>query len=329
MDELPQDILRVAVLADEQERGGFRTVLEDEGIEVVLDGTLELPLPASWNGAEVLLVGMDDEQVDRNKVRGVLQQSPVPVLLNHGGVGRGEIWSRRLIDKLKTLACRAFPQAEIDAAHSTRPELRVVEGTENTADGAYPWVIVLGGSIGGPRALAQFLAALPDNLPVVLLVAQHISGSFQDLLVEQLDRCSNWPVALMGEEQTLEAGQVWMVPAERAVELYDQLGVKRSDHAWGSVHQPDIDALLERVVGKWHQRCGVILFSGLGEDGSRGCSAVSRSGGFVWTQSAESCTIPNLPEAAGRSCPVEFSGTPEELAKQLALRCQSVQPGIN
>lgn len=329
MDESPQDILRVAVLAGEHERGGFRAILEDEGIEIVLDGILELPLPASWNGAEVLLVGMDDAQVDRAKVRGVLQQSPVPVLLNHGGIGQGVIWSRRLIGKLQTLARRAFPGAQVDATSGSRPELRVVDDTAKYAGDPYPWVVVLGGSIGGPRALARFLAALPDNIPVVLLVAQHISESFQDLLVEQLDRCSSWPVALIGEEQTLMAGQVWMVPAERAVEFDDQHRVRRSDRSWDSVHQPDIDALLENVAGKWSQRCGVILFSGLGEDGSRGCSTVLRNGGFVWTQSSESCTISNLPDAAGRSCPIEFSGTPEELAEQLAMRCQLVQASIN
>lgn len=329
MDELPQDNLRVAVLAGEHDRGGFRAVLEDEGIEVVLDGILELPLPASWNGAEVLLVGMDDQQVDRATVRGVLQQSPVPVLLNHGGIGQGEIWSRRLVGKLQTLARRAFPNAQVDAADASRPELRVVDDTARSVSDACPWIVVLGGSIGGPRALARFLTALPDDIPVVLLVAQHISGAFQDLLAEQLDRCSSWPVALMGEEQTMMAGQVWMVPAERAVELDDQFRVKRSDRPWDSVHQPDIDALLEHVAGKWSQRCGVILFSGLGEDGSRGCSAVSQNGGFVWTQSAESCTISNLPDAAGRSCPIEFSGTPEELAEQLVQRCQPAQASIN
>ena len=327
MDETPQDVLRVAVLAGEQERSGFRTLLEDEGLEVVLDGVLELPLPDSWNGAEVLLVGMDDAPDDRKRVRGVLQQSPVPVLVNHGGIGEGDIWSRRLVGKLQTLANRAFPHAEIDTARAARPELRVVDGA--APDASQPWIVVLGGSIGGPRALARFLAALPEGLPLVLLIAQHISESFQDLLAEQLDRCSGWPVALIGDAHTLEAGQAWMVPAERAVELDERSGVKRAEHAWDSVHQPDIDTLLERVAGTWRQRCGVILFSGLGEDGSRGCTAMSRSGGFVWTQSAESCTISNLPEAIGRRCQVEFSGTPEELAAQLSLRCQMPRTLIN
>ncbi|TCK17148.1 chemosensory pili system protein ChpB (putative protein-glutamate methylesterase) [Thiogranum longum] len=329
MDDMPEDVLRVAVLAGEHERGSFRNVLEGEGLEVVLDGALELPLPATWNGADVLLVAMEGEQVDRTKVQGVLQQSPVPVLLNHGGIGASEIWSRRLIDKLHTLARRALPHAWVDAVQDNRPELRVVRDSGTLPDNSSPWLVVLGGSIGGPRALAQFLEALPEQLPVVLLVAQHISESYQDLLAEQLDRCGSWPVALVGDEQTLEAGQVWMVPAESAVELDDQARVIRSGHAWDSIYQPDIDALLEQVAGAWAGRCGVILFSGLGEDGSRGCTTISGVGGFVWTQSAESCTISNLPDAAGRSCRVEFSGTPAQLARQLALRCQPAQPGIN
>ncbi len=329
MNESSQGVLRVAVLAGERERGDFRTILEDEGIEIVLDGRLELPLPASWNGAEVLLVGMDDKQVDRSQVQGVLRQSPVPVLLNHGGVGKGEIWTRRLIGKLRTLARRAFPLAQVDATRNGRPELRVVDDAAAPEHGSGPWVVVLGGSIGGPRALAQFLSALPDDVPVALLVAQHISEDFQDLLVEQLDRCSSWPVALLGDEQTLEAGQVWMMPAERAVEVSDSFRIRRSDRAWDSAHRPDIDGLLERVAAQWGRRCGVILFSGLGEDGSRGCSLVSGHGGFVWTQSAESCTISNLPDAVSRACPVEFSGTPEQLARQLARRCQVISASIN
>jgi chemosensory pili system protein ChpB (putative protein-glutamate methylesterase) len=329
MDDLPQDALRVAVLAGEYERSGFRAVLEEEGLEVVLDGVLELPLPDIWNGAEVLLVGMDGEQVDRSKVRGVLQQSPVPVLLNHGGIGQGEIWNKRLIGKLQMLARRAIPHARLDEKPGSRPELRAVESAAKSVDDSSPWIVVLGGSIGGPKALAKFLESLPPDLPVVLLVAQHISESFQDLLAEQLDRCSSWPVALLGEEQVLEAGQVWLVPAETAIELDDQFRVIRSGRAWETTYQPDIDTLLERVAGEYGPHCGAILFSGLGEDGSRGCSTVYRNGGFVWTQSTESCTISNLPDAAGRSCPVEFSGTPEELAEQLALRCQFAQPGIN
>jgi len=78
-----QDVLRVALLAGECERAEFRALLESEGMEVVLDDGFGLPLPEVLNSAEVLLVDMTDRP-DRYQVQGVLDQSPVPVLLNQG-----------------------------------------------------------------------------------------------------------------------------------------------------------------------------------------------------------------------------------------------------
>jgi chemosensory pili system protein ChpB (putative protein-glutamate methylesterase) len=256
-----------------------------------------------------------------------LQQSPVPVLLNAGGVGSSVIWHRRLVGKLQTLANRAVPNARISMS-PLRPDLQLIRGQQDTGPET-PWLVVLGASIGGPKAVARFLQELPVDLPVTLLLAQHISEAFQDLLVEQLDRCSGWPVALLGDSQPIEPGQVWLVPAECSVDVDEKGALRRSNRSWRSSHRPDIDAVLYTVARKFGGRCGVILFSGLGADGTRGCEAVSRSGGFVWAQSAESCVIPNMPEAARRCCQVELSGSPEELARALVKRCQAGQLSIN
>jgi len=326
MDEIPHAALRVALLAQDCERGELRALLEDEGIEVVVDGRFELPLPENWRGAEVLLVDLDDKP-DRQQVEGVLQQSPVPVLLNAGGVGSSVIWHRRLVGKLQTLANRAVPNSRITAS-PPRPDLQLIQG-QHDAGPETPWLVVLGASIGGPRAVTRFLQALPADLPVTFLVAQHISESFQDLLVEQLDRCSCWPVALLGESQAVESGQVWLVPSECGIEIDEKGVVRRSSRTWRSSHRPDIDAVVHVVARVFGARSGVILFSGLGADGSRGCQAVSRSGGFVWAQSAESCVIPNMPEAARRCCQVEISGSPEELAHALVARSRPGRASIN
>ena len=78
---------------------------------------------------------------------------------------------------------------------------------------------------------------------MTFLLAQHISEPFQDLLVEQLDRCSHWPVALLGETQSIETGQVWVVPPESASKwmagaLFGEPG------GWAPAHRPDIDSVL-------------------------------------------------------------------------------------
>jgi chemosensory pili system protein ChpB (putative protein-glutamate methylesterase) len=326
MDESPQAALRVALMARDCERGEFRALLEDEGIEVVVDRGLELPLPHDWQGAEVLLVDLDDHPA-RRQVETILQHSPLPVLLNAGGAGSSVIWHRRLVGKLQALANRAVPGVGIRTTHA-RPDLQLVQATHDGEPEAH-WLVVLGASIGGPRAVARFFQALPPDLPVTFLLGQHISEALQSLLVEQLDRCSRWPVALLGESQAMEPGQVWLVPSECRIELDENGVARRTGEDWASSQRPDIDALLESVSAVFGGYCGVILFSGLGKDGTGGCKAVSRNGGFVWVQSADSCVISNMPDAARRSCKVELSGSPEELAQALAKRCQPVQVTIN
>jgi len=326
MNEAPQATLRVALLADRVERNEIRVLLENQGIEVVLDGDFGLSLPTVWNEADVLLLGLQD-QLDRERIEDVLRQSPVPVLINRGGIGNSDIWQRRLVGKLRVLAVRGVPNAIIRARRH-QPQFRVVQDNKS-AESETPWLVVLGASIGGPKAVARFLQALPSKLPVTFLLAQHISASFQGLLVEQLDRCSAWPVAMLGEGQNIEPGQVWMVPARNRIEMNAGGTIRRSDRAWESTQRPDINAVLRSTAETFGAQCGAIMFSGLGKDGTQGCASISRCGGFVWAQSSESCVISNMPEAARRSCKVELSGTPEQLAQALTGRCKPERTSIS
>ena len=129
MDEASQSVkLRVALLADDCERGGFRAFLDGAGVAVVMEISPLMPLPNDWNGADVLLVALA-ERMDRARIEQLLQLSPVPVLFNRGGVGSGSIWQRRLMSKLQTLADRALPSAQLSVQRN-HPELRVVAGVE-------------------------------------------------------------------------------------------------------------------------------------------------------------------------------------------------------
>ena len=326
MDKASQPDLRVALLADSCERNAFRILLQQRGLEVVADEAVGVPLPSTWSRADVLLLAGPDT-LDLDQVQQVLEQSPVPVLINRGGIGNSEVWQHRLVSKLRALAVRGVPNRASGTQHS-QPELRVIR--QSHAGGSEePWLVVLGASIGGPKAVARFLRALPDKLPVAFLLAQHISEPFQDLLVEQLGRCSAWPVTMLGEAQNIKAGQVWVVPARNRIEMNAEGTIRRSSRTWESAYQPDINAVLRGAAEAFGSQCGAIMFSGLGKDGTQGCASVSRRGGFVWAQSSDSCVISHLPEAARRSCKVELSGTPEQLAQALAGRCQPERTSIN
>jgi chemosensory pili system protein ChpB (putative protein-glutamate methylesterase) len=326
MDKASQPDLRVALLADGCDRNAFRILLQQRGLEVVADDAVGLPLPSTWSRADVLLLAGPDT-LDLDQVQQVLEQSPVPVLINRGGIANSEVWQHRLVSKLRALAVRGARNRASGIQHS-QPELRVVRQSHAGRSGM-PWLVVLGASIGGPKAVARFLRALPDKLPVAFLLAQHISEPFQELLVEQLDRCSAWPVAMLGEAQNIKAGQVWMVPAGNRIEMNAEGTIRCSSRTWESAYQPDINMVLRGAAEAFGSQCGAIMFSGLGKDGTQGCASVADGGGFVWAQSSESCVIANLPEAARRSCKVELSGTPEQLARALVSRCTPERTSIN
>ena len=65
------------------------------------------------------------------------------------------------------------------------------------------------------------------------------------------------------------------------------------------------------------RRCGVIAFSGMGSDGSAAAAYVIRQGGVIWTQRAESCACPSMPDSLREGGYSSFTGDPRELASAL------------
>ena len=306
----PDVPLRVAVLADAATGGRFRSLLEGQGV-VVVDAAACQQI---GEVADVLLVDVATQDTDP---RAILAWSPVPVLFNEGGVADDEVWHRRLLAKLEWLA-----QA---SGRDAGPVPARRDADAGIADGAPARVVVLGASLGGPRALARFFEALPGGLPVSFLLVQHMAEAFQDMLCGQLERCASYPVAVLEGEQAITAGRAWIVPADARVTFDGQGRAQRLEDGWGPGFRPSIDAVLESAAVNWGGQCGAILFSGAGDDGVGGSAAVVRQGGFVWTQSPESCVMPGLPDAVRRAGHDSFSGSPEELAQELYRHCSAVQ----
>ena len=108
MGEVPQPALRVALLAEENQRSGFRALLQAQGVDLVFDQKLDASLPQEWNGAEVALVSFRSE-TPRSRIDKFLDQLPLPAVLNAGGVGDSEAWNRGLVAKLGLLARGGTP----------------------------------------------------------------------------------------------------------------------------------------------------------------------------------------------------------------------------
>lgn len=82
-------------------------------------------------------------------------------------------------------------------------------------------------------------------------------------------------------------------------------------------YTPSIDMVISDIARRFGNRSGAILFSGMGDDGRIGANEMLQLGGQVWVQSPESCVISSMPDNVRRYCDVQFTGNPEQLARQL------------
>lgn len=157
-------------------------------------------------------------------------------------------------------------------------------------------VVGIGGSTGGPAALARILEHLPRKLPVPVLVAQHLAPSFVAGLVEWLDGVSALAVTTGRQGQALEPGIVYLPPAGSEISLSQPgfLGLAATRDPKG----PTVDVLFESLARVYRSRALAVLLTGMGRDGARGLSSVRASGGTTIAQDEASCVVFGMPKAA-------------------------------
>lgn len=193
-------------------------------------------------------------------------------------------------------------------------------GTQLGAD-----VWVLAASTGGPEAVRAFLAALPPALPLALIWGQHIEPGFEEGLLS--DGRGGWRVHVCSGQARLQVGSVLVAPAAQQLQIHPFGRVTCDDQPWPPPYRPSLDALVARVARIYRQRAGVIVFSGLWDDGAVGCRVMRACGGRVWVQSPESSICPEMPSAALATGLVQHQGSPPELAGALRALCGGDRAG--
>lgn len=178
-------------------------------------------------------------------------------------------------------------------------------------------VWVLGASLGGPQAVRQFLAAISPDLPVTFILAQHIGASHINLLAEQLNRVTPFNVVPGRNGHKLRHHEVILTPADKQLSLTDDGFIALKPSPPAAVYSPSIDLVMSEVARQFGAKAGTIIFSGMGDDGARGCEAIAEHGGVVWAQDIASCVVSSMPDQARKTGKVSYSANPEQLAKHL------------
>ena len=161
-------------------------------------------------------------------------------------------------------------------------------------------IIVVGASTGGTEALREFLEALPEDAPGIVIV-QHMPEHFTAAFSRRLDSLCRVTVKEAEDNDTVIRGRVLIAPGNRHT-LLKRSGaryyVEVKDGPLVCRHRPSVDVLFRsaaRYAGK--NAVGVIM-TGMGDDGARGMKEMHDAGARTIGQDEASCIVFGMPNEA-------------------------------
>jgi two-component system chemotaxis response regulator CheB len=170
----------------------------------------------------------------------------------------------------------------------------------------------------GLADLRTLLAALPPDLPVIVMAVLHRSFDSESHLREILQTDCRLPVMVAVNGATLVRGQVWLGEPSRHLRLAAGAQAELVDDPGRTYGNRTID-LLFHSLARWGggRAIGVIL-SGSLDDGARGLRAIADSGGLAMTVPPSFETGGMAASAAARVKRLDFEGVPRAIAAEIA-----------
>ena len=217
---------------------------------------------------------------------------------NAGSLADTQVHVReQLVEKVKALGAAAGHRATAELPPSDAPSSsRRTRGAAVSRIG----IVAIGTSTGGPNALAEVLPALPGDLPVPVVIVQHMPPVFTAKLAKRLSAQSALDVFEGAEGNVLRAGTAWIAPGDRHMEVA-RVGADVCVHLHEGPKEnscrPAADVLFRSVAEVYGAHVLGVVLTGMGRDGLRGSEHITEAGGRLLAQDEASSVVWGMPGA--------------------------------
>jgi two-component system chemotaxis response regulator CheB len=161
-------------------------------------------------------------------------------------------------------------------------------------------LIAIGSSTGGPDALTAVLTGLPADLPVPLVVTQHMPPVFTRMFAERLDRSTSLTVREAGDGMEVTAGTVYIAPGDKHLMLHRR-GIAVVTQLSGAPPEnscrPAVDVMFRSVAQTYGAAAYAVVLTGMGHDGRNGAQVLRDTGAEVLAQDERSSVVWGMPGA--------------------------------
>jgi two-component system, chemotaxis family, protein-glutamate methylesterase/glutaminase len=138
---------------------------------------------------------------------------------------------------------------------------------------------------------------LPANLQAAVMVVQHMPVGFTRSLADRLDSISNLKVKEAEPGDRPEVGKVLVAPGGFHMILDDTGAVALNQNP--AVHgvRPAIDVTMASVFKHYGPATIGVILTGMGNDGTHGCTLIHSAGGWVISEAESSCVVWGMPRS--------------------------------
>ena len=179
-------------------------------------------------------------------------------------------------------------------------------------------LVVVGTSLGGLEAVSRLLRALPAGFALPVAVVQHrLAGPYDAELAAMWQRDTELRVLEAEDKERLEAGTVYVAPADYHLQVESPGQLSLSTDAPVLWARPSIDVLFESAAEAYGERVIGVILTGASSDGSRGLGAIRSRGGCALVQKPSTAECDVMPRAAIAATPVNHVLELAELGRVL------------
>jgi two-component system chemotaxis response regulator CheB len=209
-----------------------------------------------------------------------------------------------LIPKIKAFCAGAAAKGAVPKTVTAPAPLMPTWTLPHRAFAGHIEIVAIGVSTGGPNALSEVLPTLPRDLPVPIVIVQHMPPIFTKLLADRLASQCKLRVLEGADGMVVEPGSVYIAPggfhmtverAGAAVKL--ATNVEPPENSC----RPAVDALFRSVAAKFGPAALGVIMTGMGSDGLRGCEQIKAGGGKVIVQDEATSVVWGMPGFVSRA----------------------------
>jgi len=193
---------------------------------------------------------------------------------------------------------RGYIPMPLPNAGSLRPGIDTASSGESCAS---HFLVVIGSSTGGPKALEEILPRLPETFPAGIIIAQHMPKFFTKAFADRLNHLCALEIREAVHSDVVRPGLILLAPGGQHLRLerrgQAEVGVLISPEPHSLPYRPSVDLLMQSAASLYGSHCLGIVLTGMGDDGLLGMRAIQAHHGRTLTQDEATSIVYGMPKA--------------------------------